>query len=423
MLKTFCLFSFRYLRTVKKMKTSKGMHTEVLDETTISSIEHFIKMAMNGKMSWTVVSSIIAEMSMTLQASKQVIKVLLQMLQSKDHANENENYEGEKDVENLNDNTYITSEDSFLKDVETEKRKNNPQLSCLKRNETDFHDNELKNYEDSLETIKKLVESGEKLYTFVGEMIEENNTAQEIIVENYMENDSEQISAKEISPKPKFKRNICGKEFSRKDHLTTHERIHPEIKPLQCYEKSQKQLVAHEAIPRNENTFQCNVCKKIFAHKQYLKKHEVIHSKEKPFQCKNCLKYFTQYQNLKRHEIIHTGEVPFQCKICKKRFNLKGNLKVHKRIHTKKKIFQCNDCVKGFNTKQNLEIHERIHTGEKPLKCETCSKTFRSPSYLTIHHRIHTGERPYKCQTCNKCFISNSALNLHEKSTHIPSQS
>ena len=114
------------------MKISKEMPVELLDETTISSIEHFIKMAMKNKMSWTTVSSIIAEMTVTLQTSKQVIKVLLQMLQSKVHTNDNETYEGEKEAENLNDKIDITSQDSFLKDAEIEERMGHLQLSHLK---------------------------------------------------------------------------------------------------------------------------------------------------------------------------------------------------------------------------------------------------------------------------------------------------
>ena len=190
-----------------QMGTSEEISVDLLDETTITSIKHFIEMAMKNKMSWTTVSTIIAEMTVTLQTSKQVIKILLQMLQSKVNTNENgkSDSEGEKNVENTNTDLDITYDDSFLKDAETEERINHPQLSYLKSDETVVHDNELKNHKDSLETIKKLVESGEKLYTFVGDADE--MTDEEVGFENIEQNDSEQILAKENSHKTKFKCN------------------------------------------------------------------------------------------------------------------------------------------------------------------------------------------------------------------------
>ena len=404
----------------------------------IDKIQGFIEMAVQEQLSWQTLATVLEELTVTptIAISKQVIKILLtelETLQSKTKNNkvvscsnceqstpgaqdeDTENQIQEKDeIDWTNgvveidqaDETYGKETQAFKDSVIAEKEYSvDSKLSCPKCGEKFMFSIALKKHMkvhvDSAETIKKLVESGEKLYTFIGDSdnLDENKATQDIIVENEAQEKS-QCPVTQRSQTTKNERNFSKKSFFNKE-------LH----------------AAEDSTQIKEKSFQCRICKKFFSSKFNLKSHQIIHSEEKPFQCKVCPKGFAFNAHLRQHEIIHSGEVPFQCKTCKKRFNKRANLNVHERIHVIKKPFYCTSCGKGFNAKQSLEQHERIHTGEKPFKCRTCSKAFRTSYELTIHNRNHSGERPYECQMCDKRFMSNSALRLHEKRPHKPSKS
>ena len=189
--------------------------------------------------------------------------------------------------------------------------------------------------------------------------------------------------------------------------------------PFQCkfckksFQKSSSlkyHIRIHTKVP-----FHCEICNKEFKTKAIMKQHEIIHTAEMPYECNSCNKRFKRKEHVKIHEVIHTGEVPFECKTCAKRFKRKGDLKQHEMIHTGEVPFECNTCRKRFKLKGELKKHERIHTGEVPYECMTCKKRFSHLSALKLHERNHTGEKPYECGKCGKKFKQSSALKYHEK--------
>ena len=59
---------------------------------------------------------------------------------------------------------------------------------------------------------------------------------------------------------------VCGKEFSRSDHLSRHMEIHVDKRP-----------------------FQCSLCDKTFREKYHLQSHKkVVHEKIKDYECDQC---------------------------------------------------------------------------------------------------------------------------------------
>ena len=77
--------------------------------------------------------------------------------------------------------------------------------------------------------------------------------------------------------------------------------------------------------------FDIHECGKEFSSKELLNKHKKIHAGD--YRCKECGNIYCSQQALARHAVIHSGEY-FTCNICAKIFSAKFNLMKHmKSIH------------------------------------------------------------------------------------------
>ena len=171
--------------------------------------------------------------------------------------------------------------------------------------------------------------------------------------------------------------------------------------------------VSFRELYNAKKPYKCEVCRKRFKLKVYLKKHEMAPELGKHFSCVFCSKAFPERDKLRVHERIHTGEKPFVCEFCPMTFARKDKLKNHARSHTGEKPFVCGVCLKSFTRNDKLIMHQRTHSGERPFECVVCTKAFSRRDHLKKHMRIHNSDnqpnRRARTQTKNQhSFLSDS---------------
>ncbi|KAJ8734910.1 hypothetical protein PYW08_014160 [Mythimna loreyi] len=140
----------------------------------------------------------------------------------------------------------------------------------------------------------------------------------------------------------------------------------------------------------------------------------------KQWQCEVCRKCFTTKYFLKKHKRLHTGETPYACAQCNKTFTFQQSYHKHLLYHNDEKPHTCSYCGRAFKELSTLHNHQRIHTGEKPFSCETCGKCFRQRVSYLVHRRIHTGVMPYKCTACQKSFRYKVSQRTHKCQAQPP---
>ena len=117
-----------------------------------------------------------------------------------------------------------------------------------------------------------------------------------------------------------------------------------------CFEKSNHNFVdgmpksnslSDENVLKNENSYCCSKCGKLFSSKLKLYQHN-YHShpsqeKIQNYKCSFCSKQFPYSFALAKHVSTTHKSIDsyFQCKICKKMFKTKSNLKKHDKIKHK----------------------------------------------------------------------------------------
>ncbi|KAJ8792702.1 hypothetical protein J1605_019522 [Eschrichtius robustus] len=224
------------------------------------------------------------------------------------------------------------------------------------------------------------------------------------------------------SNKKPHKCTKCGKGFSHKSELITHQSVHRDEKSSGCNDQGdglrEEKVCLSKKRPGNhtdEKPGGNGKCGKKLSPETSLSIPEAILAGEKPYKCSDCEKIFSHKSRLIEHHRSHTGEKPYGCEECGKSFSRKSCLIIHYRIHTGEKPYGCSQCGKAFFQKSHLILHQRTHTGEKPYECSECGKAFSQNSCLIIHKRTHMGKKPYECSDCGKTFSQKANLIRHHR--------
>ncbi|KAM3873266.1 zinc finger protein 574 [Diretmus argenteus] len=118
---------------------------------------------------------------------------------------------------------------------------------------------------------------------------------------------------------------------------------------------------------KNRPRFRCQICDKEFAYASTFNVHMRTHTDERPFECTTCGKRFRQLPHLQDHERIHSGLRPFCCWVCGKSFSVAARLTEHARTHSGEKPYPCAHCPSAFRSRSNLDKHIRLH-GNMPAE-------------------------------------------------------
>ena len=318
-------------------------------------IRFFINLALKLEISWSTLGSLIRDYTSSFEASKQVIKVLLEKLESLNSKLSNEKFENV---------VYEAHNDEF------------------RTNEED----------DIFDIAKVEYESGEE--TIISDDLEEHQ--EEYIIKQNTEEIDKGDNIQFVNVENEF-------DEEKKDQIDIGD---------QKFEENSKPKISKQKKTK------CKVCGKGgFANTNNLRRHEKIH-KDKSMKCDICPKTFNNLESLTVHTQMHSGENLFACDTCDKSFNRKSNLTMHQKIHTNERPFQCKTCSKSFKQITNLKYHEKVHRGEKPFECTNCGKRFSKRSNLKSHFRVHSGEKPYKCNSCPETFKHLYLRKIHERKVH-----
>ena len=225
------------------------------------------------------------------------------------------------------------------------------------------------------------------------------------------------LQVKHQKEKVMYKCSFCSETFSTKKAYKTHEEIHPERFSFRCDEcgmpfLKEKQLIDHkEATHRDPH---CRFCGKEIVKSKTLRNHELRHIRQKDsFECDICKRVFKTKTGLRHHIAVHTGEYKYCCDYCGRGFMSRMMMEEHRSMHTKEERYICDVCGRKFSFQSTYWIHRKWHDNPYPYKCSFCGRMFRHSSLLAVHKRTHTGERPYKCPHCPLTFPVGGTLKRH----------
>ncbi|XP_063544976.1 zinc finger protein 626-like [Cydia strobilella] len=144
--------------------------------------------------------------------------------------------------------------------------------------------------------------------------------------------------------------------------------------------------------------------------------------------CVECAMHFPSRSAYDTHRLAlkHTPreQYSFECQVCQKKFPRDRTLRQHIDVqHLGLRKHKCSVCGKVYARAANLRqhmstVHEKRATRASHV-CDQCGKAFKAKKSLTEHLLTHQGLRPYKCKLCPATFSYNAALYNHTNAKHL----
>ena len=156
-----------------------------------------------------------------------------------------------------------------------------------------------------------------------------------------------------------------------------------------------------------KNKYECTVCGKKFARKQYYRIHHQAHFLGAKYNCPKCDKKFEQKKHMNYHlKYIHPedSDVLLKCNDCGKKFKHPQSLKEHKFRHELGE--------KTYSAKEKKEALELVEQVGKAKAAKRLGISYRTLAYW------ESRKQKIVCRFCGKELSSNRRLKEHEKSMH-----
>ena len=235
----------------------------------------------------------------------------------------------------------------------------------------------------------------------------------------------------------KYVCDLCGNAFIKQKELENHSKIHTnnedsEEKCEHCEYKTWSKLymTRHKLThfpEKRDLKFQCHSCDYKTWSRKKLTRHMNVHITLELVKCNLCPKIYKHKEYLRVHQqISHQGATKkFKCLVegCDKSFPTNSQLSSHTLRHSKvDKDKFCPECGKGFKFQKDVNDHLKIHTDPiKKFDCDQCDKQFRTDPHLRRHKKVHQGIsllKEFKCLVCGSEFGEKYNLRQHQKEVH-----
>lgn len=245
----------------------------------------------------------------------------------------------------------------------------------------------------------------------------------------------------------------CGKTFTCRSRLRTHEVIHSGVKPHRCSLCSKAYMrtsdlehhrrMVHqegaeegagdeeEAPPPSSSSLLCHLCGRKLRCRSQLAAHLQAHSGERPYLCDTCGRKFARRYQLRRHTVlVHAGgrggeenrppdaSTPqFPCPTCGRRFKSESLLASHTRLHSNERV-RHRQQQRAAGPRPLTSATVRHGRSPAPFPCLICNKVFRFRSLLASHALVHSELRPHACDLCPRRFRRAAHLRRHRRAVH-----
>lgn len=221
---------------------------------------------------------------------------------------------------------------------------------------------------------------------------------------------------------------VCTEEFSNhselEKHLLTTHIIH-RCKGCTNVYFTKKDYLQHRKSSESciKETYQCEVCDKVFWKKKYLRLHRAKAHSVGSLKCGICSKTFSLAHILTSHlKAVHPVFENIECNFCKKLFLGPENLKKHVKLKhvepLENSTFICEVCSKVFTNENLYKQHFKTHDKTEVL-CELCGKSAAGQAAMKLHKRHdHPKSRIYTCSLCPLQFDSYNKYSNHKRNYH-----
>ncbi|XP_031762838.2 zinc finger protein 567-like [Galleria mellonella] len=252
--------------------------------------------------------------------------------------------------------------------------------------------------------------------------VETKNDNDDVNIHNKVKVEKLKVVSKKNNTEKKLKRNfnntlqceVCKKIYKHKQSFFKH------TQKGTCKPKKK--------IPDNDlpicPIFYCGICDMTSSESDLISKHIEEHRSLNDLSCKMCEFKGRDFADMVTHRFSHHPKefkTIYSCHVCGRRSPAPLPLQFHYRsAHLKKNGGMCTVCNKIFRVYKLWRNHERLHKEEtNKYICDHCGKECLFRHEIKIHLASHFNIRTFICDTCGKRFKQLRGLKHHMASAHV----